>query len=111
MDPFLLKHIDEIQLECQKNGVSKLYAFGSVVDGRFKPGKSDIDLLVEFDSNEVSQRDQAKCMLRLWINLQNLLNSKVDLVSKGTVNGKFFKKYLELYKELIFEKEGNYEIK
>ena len=104
IDPFLLQHMDQVRQECKINEVSKLYAFGSIVDGRFKQGKSDIDLLIEFDNNKVSQKDQAKNMLRLWINLQKLLNCKVDLVSRNTVNGVYFKKYLALYKELIFEK-------
>lgn len=43
----------------------------------------------------------------MWMALQKLLNCKVDLVSKRTVNGEFFKKYLALYKELIFDNESH----
>lgn len=107
IDPYLLQHIDEIKLECKKNAVSKLYAFGSIVDGRFQHGKSDIDLLIEFDENEISKKEEAKYMLKMWMALQKLLNCKVDLVSKRTVNGEFFKKYLALYKELIFDNESH----
>lgn len=103
LDPFLLRHIDKIKKECTINEVKRLYAFGSIVDGRFVEGKSDIDFLIEFGHN-ISEKEQAEHLLKMWISLQNILGCKVDLVSKTTVNGEFFKKYLQIYKELIFEK-------
>ncbi len=86
---------------CQKYKVKKLYAFGSIVDGRFVEGKSDIDLLVELRPR--SAEEKARTLLKLWIDFQNALNCEVDLITPNCVRGKYFKKYLEFYKELIFD--------
>jgi predicted nucleotidyltransferase len=33
---------------CRKRGIRRLSLFGSVIRGDFKPGRSDVDVLVEF---------------------------------------------------------------
>jgi len=47
MDNLIRKNIRQISELCQRYGVRKLYAFGSVVSGKFIEDSSDIDLLVE----------------------------------------------------------------
>ena len=34
---------------CRKYGVARLFAFGSALRDDFRPGESDVDLLVEFE--------------------------------------------------------------
>lgn len=104
IDPFLESNMKQIEESCIKHNVVYLYAFGSVVDGRFKKGISDIDMLVEFDSHK-SNKENAKNLLKLWIDLQSILDSKVDLISTDNIEGEYFKKYLELYKVKIFERK------
>lgn len=104
IDDYLNQRMESIHELCQQHGVAKLYAFGSIVDGRFEAGKSDIDLLVEFISED--QKQTAKALFLLWIGLQNLLACKVDLITSDGVKGKYFKKYMKLYKELIYEERG-----
>lgn len=101
---YLTRHLDEISQLCLRYRVSRLYAFGSLVDGRFEAGKSDVDLLVEFDKSELSKKEIARSLLELWIELQELLQCKVDLITTDKIKGDFFKKYLNLYKELIYSK-------
>ncbi len=103
IDPFLLQYQKEINALCLEHEVSKLYAFGSIVDGRFQKGKSDIDLLIEFDHND--KQRQSKSLFMMWIQLQDLFGHKVDLVTSDKLKGKYFKKYLDLYKEILFSKE------
>jgi predicted nucleotidyltransferase len=103
MDVFLSAYLEEIKALCMQNHVQRMYAFGSVVDGRFRRGTSDIDLLVEFDKTHLTRKEISRSLLNLWIQLQELLQSKVDLITEDTVQGEYFLKYLNLYKVLIFE--------
>ncbi len=104
IDDFLKSKLPEIIVSCKANNVVRLYAFGSIVDGRFREGKSDIDLLVEFDDKAFTKKENTKHLLKLWIETQHILGVKVDLISSHNIRGKFFKKYLEMYKELIYDR-------
>jgi hypothetical protein len=60
---------------CAKHGARKVRVFGSVARGEADE-QSDIDLLVEFDPGR-SLLDHAA----LWLELQDLLGCKVDVLS------------------------------
>ncbi|MGZ3743471.1 MAG: nucleotidyltransferase family protein [Pseudobdellovibrionaceae bacterium] len=49
LSQFHVKEEDLIKL-CRDMNVKSLAIFGSITQGEFKPGKSDIDFLVEFES-------------------------------------------------------------
>lgn len=103
IEPFLKSMMKPIEESCIKHAVVRLYAFGSIVDGRFKKGQSDIDMMVQFDSRK-SKKENSRNLLKLWIELQLILDSKVDLISSENIKGEYFKRYLELYKVKIFER-------
>ena len=67
---------DEILQICAKCGARNVRVFGSVARGEADE-QSDIDLLVEFEPNR-SLLDHAG----LWVELQELLGVKVDVVSE-----------------------------
>jgi predicted nucleotidyltransferase len=67
---------DEILQVCVKYGARNVRVFGSVARGEADE-QSDIDLLVEFEPNR-SLLDHAG----LWVELQELLGVKVDVVSE-----------------------------
>lgn len=48
---YLDKYKKDIQRLCKRNKVRSLYVFGSVLNERFNE-KSDIDLVVDIDSND-----------------------------------------------------------
>ena len=104
IDNFLKSKLEQIREVCKVYNVVSLFAFGSIVDGRFRKGESDIDLMVEFDSKKFSKKDNSKHLLKLWIELQRILDAKVDLITNENIKGEYFKKYLELYKENIYKK-------
>lgn len=104
IDSHLQSHLPEIKAKCLFHDVSKLYAFGSVVDGRFNYGTSDIDFLIEFENESFTKQEISRKILLLWIDFQEILNSKVDIILNKNIKGRYFKKYLELYKVLIFDK-------
>ena len=67
---------DEILQVCAKYGARNVRVFDSVARGEADE-QSDIDLLVEFEPNR-SLLDHAG----LWVELQELLGVKVDVVSE-----------------------------
>ncbi|HET19184.1 MAG TPA: hypothetical protein ENO16_01060, partial [Chromatiales bacterium] len=70
---------DELSRLCQKHDVRRLALFGSAAGPDFKPGRSDLDFLVEF--KDLSPSDYAEAYFGLWEDLQALFSSEVDLVT------------------------------
>lgn len=102
---YLENRMPAITTICQRYGVKRLYAFGSIVDGRFIKNKSDIDLLVELYPHKTTE-EKAKNLFNVWMDLQNIVDCQVDLITPSCIRGKYFKKYLNLYKEVIFDHEN-----
>ena len=67
---------------CRKNGIKELSLFGSVLRVDFIPGKSDIDVLVEFAPGE---QPSFLDLAGILGELADLLGHKVDLVQKHTL--------------------------
>jgi len=103
MDKLIRKNIHQISELCERYGVRKLYAFGSVVSGKFSEENSDIDLLVEL--LPMSPMDRGEALLELWDQLEKLFNRKVDLVSEQSVRNPYFFSSLEATKQLIYDRE------
>ena len=74
----------------EKYGVKEIGIFGSYVRGEYK-GKSDLDILVEFE-------EDAKIGLLKFVNLENYLSNligvKVDLVEKSALKPRIGKNIL-----------------
>ncbi len=73
---------EEILRIAARHGARNVRVFGSVARGE-ADAQSDIDLLVEFESDR-SLLDHAA----LWLELQELLGCKVDVVSEGGVKAR-----------------------
>jgi predicted nucleotidyltransferase len=101
MDSYLTERLPAIREVCLMHKVKALYVFGSVVDGRFRPGESDVDMWVEL--KRMGKAEQAKSLLQLWLKFQEILNCEVDLLPKNGIRGKVFKKYLEMYQMKVFD--------
>jgi len=89
--PDMLQALSERQVEiaalCRRYGVQKLELFGSAARGDFDPGRSDIDLFYEFNSDPASLADRYFGLLE---DLEQLLGRKVDLVSSRDVRNPYF---------------------
>ena len=70
---------EEILQVAAKHGARNVRVFGSIARGE-DDERSDIDLLVEFELGR-SLLDHAS----LWLELQELLGCKVDVVSEGGI--------------------------
>ena len=78
--------------------VLKAYLFGSYVRG-MADNKSDIDILVDLD---YSQKIGLQ-FIQMKLDLEKLLNSKVDLVSSNGMS-KYIKPLVDIEKRLIYAK-------
>ena len=91
--------IETIKAYFKTRPVLKAYLFGSYVNGKAN-NESDIDILVDLD---YSQRIGLG-FVQMQIDLENLLKTKVDLVSSNSLS-KYIKPYIDKEKEtniLIF---------
>ena len=95
--------LDNTQIEAVKNyfktrPVLKAYLFGSFLHGN-ADGESDIDILVDLDYNERIGLQ----FIQMKIDLEELLDNKVDLVSSNGIS-KYIKPIVDGEKKLIYAK-------
>ena len=95
--------LDNTKIESIKNyfktrPVLKAYLFGSYLHGNAN-NESDIDILVDLD---YSQRIGLQ-FIQMKIDLEKLLNNKVDLVSSNGMS-KYIKPIVDSEKRLIYAK-------
>ncbi|MCX6291519.1 MAG: nucleotidyltransferase family protein [Bacteroidetes bacterium] len=77
----------------RKYGVSSIGLFGSIVRDDFSPGKSDIDIIVDFSKPiGIEFIDLAEF-------LETTFRRKIDLVSKNGIKNKYFQ---EIEKEIVY---------
>lgn len=93
------EQIEKLKKFFSNEPVERAYIFGSFARGDADM-KSDIDILVELDyTKHIGLRFGGMLM-----ELQDLLNNKVDLVSSNGVS-KHIKPYIEKDKVLIYERQ------
>lgn len=90
--------INKIRKFFKDKPVIKAYLFGSYARNQHDE-KSDIDILVELDYSQKVGIEY----IRMQIDLEELLNTKVDLVSAGGLS-KYVKPYIDKNKVLIYER-------
>lgn len=86
---------------CQQNKVKSLYVFGSVLNDKFND-QSDIDLVVDIDSNDPF--DYADNYFNLKFALQDLFKRPVDLLENKSIRNPFIRKNIDSTKYLIYAK-------
>lgn len=91
--------INKIRKFFKDKPVIKAYLFGSYARNE-QDEKSDIDILVELDYTQKVGMEY----IRMKLELEDLLNNKVDLVSAGGLS-KYIKPYIDKDKILIYERE------
>ncbi len=92
-----LQAIEEL---CRRFGVVRLYVFGSAARDDFRPGKSDVDLLVDFGS--MDGRTKAHSYFALLDELERLLGTDVDLVMVGAVKNRFIQRDIDQTKQELY---------
>ena len=95
----LKDHIDEIKQLCDAHHVKSLFAFGSVIADKLK-SESDIDLIVDIDSNDPI--DYTDNYFALKFQLEHILKRPIDLLEDRSVKNSFLKKQIDSTKVLIY---------
>ena len=93
------KNIDGIKDLCKKHKVRKLFAFGSVLTGKFK-NTSDIDLIVDFQ--DVDLYSYADNYFDFKDSLERLFNREVDLLEDKAIKNPYLRQSIESSKQLIY---------
>lgn len=96
---YLERYIGDIRLLCQKNRVKSLYVFGSVLTDRFTE-KSDIDLIVDIDSNDPLV--YADYYFDLKFALEELLNRQIDLLESRALKNPYLIENIDKSKTLLY---------
>ena len=99
---FLDKYTNEIDTLCRQNKVKSLYVFGSVLTERFSE-KSDIDLVVDIDSNDPF--DYADSYFNLKFALQDLFRRPIDLLENKAIKNPYIRKNIDSSKSLIYARQ------
>ena len=98
---FLEDHIMDITKLCENHKVKYLYAFGSVFTETFNE-KSDVDLVVDFQSLDVLE--YADNYYDLKFSLEDTLKRSVDLLEEKAIKNPYFKQNLYKQRQLIYGK-------
>ena len=85
---------------CARYGVARLDVFGSALRDDFKPGESDVDLLVEF--GPMDGYAKAVAYFDLLDELRELLGVEVDLVMAGAVKNRHIARDIERTRQLLY---------
>lgn len=88
--------IESIKAYFRTRPVLKAYLFGSYVRGQADK-ESDIDILVDLDYNEKIGLQ----FIQMKLDLEKLLNSKVDLVSSAGLS-KYIQPLIDSEKQIIY---------
>lgn len=98
---YLDKYKNEINSLCLQNKVKSLYVFGSVLTDRFNE-KSDIDLVVDIDSNDPF--DYADSYFNLKFALQDLFRRPIDLLENKAIKNPYIRQNIDHSKSLVYAK-------
>jgi predicted nucleotidyltransferase len=91
---------EEIAAACRQYGIERLFVLGSAIREDFRPGESDIDLLVEFGPIDVTKKFHVYLDAREAF--RRIFNADVDLVMRGAVKNKVIAKEIDRTKKLIY---------
>ncbi len=85
---------------CQRCGVLRMYAFGSVLRDDFRPGDSDIDLLVEFAPMHPHKLVDA--YFGLLDELRSIFDAEIDLVMSDAVKNRYIAADIERTRQALY---------
>lgn len=93
------KYKNDIKRLCVKYNVNSLYAFGSVLNDRFKES-SDVDLIVAFDTVKIE--DYANNYYGLKFALEDIFKRPVDLLEEKALKNPYFNNLVANQRELVY---------
>jgi uncharacterized protein len=100
MHPLIESNRKAITELCRRYGVRRLEAFGSILRDDFDAGRSDVDILVEFDPSVAASFTN---FLDLKEALEALFGRSVDLIELRAVRNRRLRYYIEQSKSPIYD--------
>jgi len=92
--------LDAIRAACERFHVVRLDAFGSAIRDDFEPGRSDIDLLVDFGA--ISPYEKPDAYFGLLEELRTILDADVDLVMVGALKNRYIREDVNRSKRVLY---------
>lgn len=89
-----------IEQACSRYGVSRLDVFGSALRDDYEPGRSDIDLLVEF--GPMTPFEKLDAYFGLLNELRSILGENVDLVMASAVKNRYIREDIERTRQALY---------
>lgn len=86
---------------CKSHKVKNIYAFGSAVNGNFNEESSDIDLLIEIDSEDPVERGEN--LMDIWDKFEDFFQRKVDLLTHSSIKNPILRKSIDTTKILLYD--------
>lgn len=97
----LPKHQREAITEaCRRYGVARMYLFGSALREDFRPGDSDVDLLVEF--RPMTPHELADAYFDLLDSLRSILPGPIDLVMADAVQNPYVAAEIQRTRQIVY---------
>jgi predicted nucleotidyltransferase len=93
MELALIHHLDEIAVLCRRFGVARMDAFGSAVTGEFDPGRSDVDLVIDFLPE--ARAHAFDNYFGLHEALERLFGRPVDLMTASAIRNPYLRRAIE----------------
>lgn len=87
------RHRNRLGDLCRAYDVCRLGLIGSAVRGEFDPERSDLDFVVEFNNFTVD--NAADRFLGLFVDLEDLFERSIDLVSYRAIRNHIFKRIVD----------------
>lgn len=100
MSPFIDDHRVALEELCRRYRVRSLFLFGSAARDDFDPGRSDVDLLVEFEA--FPSGGYADAYFGFRESLEALFGRDVDLVALPAVRNPYMKADIERTRTLLY---------
>lgn len=91
---------DAVHAACERFRVARLDVFGSVLREDFEPGRSDVDLLVDFEP--MSPFDVADAYFGLLDELRAVLGVEVHLVMVGALKNRYIREDVDRTKRVVY---------
>lgn len=93
-------HRVELEVLCRRFHVRRLDLFGSAARDDFDPARSDVDFIVEFESDTPLHPFDAYFGLKEG--LETLVGRRVDLVMPSTIKNPYRKASIERDRETVY---------
>lgn len=102
MQALIEKRKEELTNICKMLGISRLYAFGSVVTPDKFGENSDLDFLISFEES-IAPEDYSENYFRLHYKLRELFNREIDIMTENSLSNPYFIESINKNKVLIYE--------